>query len=82
MKHYYAKQRPRGFANEEYVYAFGSRTARDAWVDAHRSDGDVNAATCGAIAITRSEAKRIIGYKGDAVTKSYNQLINYSPDES
>lgn len=56
---YYAAQSPRGFANEVIVYVFNSRQARDEWVDIHKDDGDVNAATRGAYAITAKDAKRI-----------------------
>lgn len=72
---YYAKQSPRGFANEINVYAFATKAARDEWVHRHANDGDVNSAYRGAEACTAKEAKRIAGYRGDAVTKSYNSDI-------
>ena len=72
MESYYAEQSPRGFANEVNTYRFKSKQARDAWVEEHRHDGDVNAASQGARAITAREARENVGYKGDAATKSYN----------
>lgn len=71
-RRYYAAQKPRGFANEIEVCSFGSRALRDAWVDAHADDGDVNSAACGAYAVTAAEARKICRYHGDAVTGSYN----------
>ena len=73
-RHYYAAQSPRGFANEINVVRFADKAARDQWVDEHKSDGDCNSATCGAYAVTAAEAHRIVGYKGDAATDSYNVL--------
>ncbi len=55
-RRYYAAQSPRGFSNEVDYYAFSSKSARDAWVAEHASDGDVNAAYCGAYACTKAEA--------------------------
>jgi hypothetical protein len=72
---FYAKQSPRGFANEINVYAFATKAARDEWVDRHANDGDVNSAACGAETCTAKEAKKIVGYRGDAITKSYNSDI-------
>ena len=69
---YYAAQSPRGFANEINVYSFTSRSARDAWVNEHKDDGDVNSATRGAYAVTAREASRIMRDRGDAATDSYN----------
>lgn len=69
---YYAKQSPRGFANEINVYAFATKAARDEWVGRHRGDGDMNSATCGAKACSAKEAKKIVSYRGDAITQSYN----------
>jgi len=80
-RHYYAKQSPRGFANETVVHRFPSRAARDAWVDSHRYDGDVNSAYCGAESCTRREADRILGYRGDAVTESYNSYVDHDHEE-
>ncbi len=56
-KTYYAAQRPRGFINETIVSRFASKRARDAWVTDHENDGDVNAATHGAFAITANRAR-------------------------
>ena len=72
MRHYYAAQSPRGFSNEIRVYVFTSRIRRDAWVDEHADDGDVNSAARGAYAITYREMRQITGYRGDDATASYN----------
>ncbi len=72
MKSYYAEQSPRGFSNEVNTYRFATKAARDAWVAEHESDGDCNSASQGAKRITAAEARRNVGYKGDAATKSYN----------
>ena len=71
-RRWYAAQSPRGFGNEINVYSFASRKLRDAWVEAHEDDGDVNSAHCGARSITAREARQICGYRGDAITQSYN----------
>jgi len=76
-KHYYAEQSPRGFANETMVHRFPSRAARDAWVEEHRYDGDINSAYTGASACTADEARRILAYRGDAITESYNGLVDH-----
>jgi len=72
MKHYYAEQSPRGFANETNTYRFSSKAGRDTWVTKHASDGDVNSAACGACAITEKQARKNVGYRGDAATQSFN----------
>lgn len=72
---FYAKQSPRGFANEINVYGFATKAARDEWVERHENDGDVNSAARGAEACTAKEAKKIAGYRGDAITQSYNSDI-------
>jgi len=59
-KTYYAAQRPRGFTNETIVSRFASKRARDAWVIDHETDGDVNAATHGAYAITANRARYLV----------------------
>lgn len=64
-RRYYAAQSPRGFANEVNVYAFSGRALRDAWVGEHADDGDVNAATQGAYAVTKAEALRHAGLARD-----------------
>jgi len=79
-KHYYAKQSPRGFANEVIVHRFLSRVGRDKWVAAHASDGDMNSATRGADIITAREAREIIGYQGDEITDSYNGIFDHDVD--
>ena len=56
---YYAKQSPRGFANEIEIIAFRNKAARDQWVSAHKDDGDVNSAALGAKAITSGEARKL-----------------------
>lgn len=81
MRHYYAKQSPRGFANEIVVHRFPSRAARDAWVEVHASDGDVNAASMGASACTAREARSILAYRGDAITESYNSYVDHDHEE-
>lgn len=80
-RHYYAEQSPRGFANEVIVHKFESRAQRDAWVEEHRYDGDVNSAYTGARACTADEARRILAYRGDAITESYNGLIDHDNEE-
>jgi hypothetical protein len=80
MRHYYAAQSPRGFANEITVIRFSSAADRDRWVDDHKDDGDCNSAACGAYRITAKEARKIAGYKGDAITTSYNRMIDYQED--
>jgi hypothetical protein len=72
MKSYYAEQSPRGFANETNTYRFTTKAVRDKWVAEHESDGDCNSASQGARSITAAEARRNVGYKGDAATQSYN----------
>ncbi|EIQ01447.1 hypothetical protein OpiT1DRAFT_00016 [Opitutaceae bacterium TAV1] len=72
MKHFYAEQSPRGFANEVCTYRFGSKKERDDWVSRHGSDGDVNSACLGARAITAAAAGQNVRYRGDALTRSYN----------
>lgn len=64
-RRYYAAQSPRGFSNEVNVYAFSSKAARDAWVDEHTHDGDVNSAYCGAYKVTKAEAIKAAGYAYD-----------------
>jgi hypothetical protein len=76
--HYYAAQSPRGFANEISVHIFCTRADRDQWVAKHADDGDVNAAYCGAYAITSRRARKIIGYRGDAVTENFNSHVSHS----
>ena len=75
MMTYYAAQSPRGFSNEINVYRFVGRAKRDAWVAAHADDGDSNSAALGARTITSSEARAILGYRGDAITASHNSLV-------
>lgn len=72
---YYAYQRPRGFANEVNVYVFRSRRQRDAWVDEHKDDGDVDSANLGGKVCTAREAHRLLGASDDETTKYYNQYI-------
>lgn len=57
MRHYYARQLPRGFVNEVDIHVFTSRTTRNEWVDAHRNDGDVNSATMGAVGCSLDQAR-------------------------
>lgn len=76
-RRFYAAQSPRGFANECQVHAFPSRAARDEWVAAHEDDGDVNSAALGAWAITGRQARRILGYRGDAATQCYNSALEH-----
>lgn len=77
MRNYHARQSPRGFWNEKRVHIFQDRLSRDAWVNEHRSDGDVNSSTCGARPCTAKEALRIINYRGNAITESYNAVIEH-----
>jgi hypothetical protein len=76
MRHYYAMQSPRGFANEITILRFASRAARDRWVDKHRSDGDVNSASQGGKPCTADEARRILADRGDAMTATYHRMID------
>jgi len=73
---FYAKQSPRGFRNEINVYVFATKRARNEWVDRHDDDGDCNSALCGARICSAKEAKKIAGYRGDAITCSYNSIID------
>ena len=59
-RNYYAAQRPRGFANETVVRRFASAKQRDDWATRHENDGDLNAATHGAVAITAARARYLI----------------------
>lgn len=38
IRHFYAAQEPRGFANESNVHQFDSRAERDKWVEEHLDD--------------------------------------------
>jgi hypothetical protein len=76
MSHYYAAQSPRGAANEINVIRFAARATRDQWVEDHKDDGDCNSAACGAYAVTAADARKIAGYKGDAITDSYNTMYD------
>jgi hypothetical protein len=78
MTNFYAAQSPRGFANEVTVHCFTSRRDRDAWVATHENDGDVNAASRGAYAVTSKRAQAILSYRGDAATESFNAAINHA----
>jgi len=80
-RHYYAEQAPRGFANERIVHKFASRLERDSWVSQHENDGDCNSAACGASVCSAADARRILGYKGDAITESYNGLVDHTQPE-
>ena len=82
MRHYYAAQAPRGFANEINVHKFPSRKARDGWVEEHCNDGDVNSAARGAYEITAREARDILGRKSDDVTEQFNSLIEHGQEQS
>jgi hypothetical protein len=79
-KHYYAAQSPRGFANEVDVIRFADKATRDQWVEEHEDDGDCNSAALGAYAVSAAEARKIAGYKGDAITDSYNSMSDYDAD--
>ena len=74
---FYASQSPRGFRNEVIAHKFPSKSARQRWVDEHAEDGDCNSAACGARACTAKEARKIAGYRGDAMTASYNGLVEH-----
>jgi len=78
MKHSYASQNPRGFANECIVHKFASRAARDQWVGEHAADGDCNSAACGARDCTAAQARKIVRYQGDALTESYNGMLTHN----
>ena len=72
MRNYYAEQSPRGFANEVVTHRFGSKVERDQWVTEHESDGGMNSAACGARPISAIQARRNVGYRGDAATQNFN----------
>ena len=72
---YYAAQSPRGFVNEIAVIRFATREDRDAWVVRHENDGDADSASQGAYAVTARQARKILRYRGDAVTASYNHMV-------
>lgn len=76
-RRFYAAQSPRGFVNEVMVHVFRSRADRDAWVAEHEDDGDANSAACGAYAITAKRARDILGYRGNAITESFNDAIEH-----
>ena len=78
MRHYYATQSPRGFANEINVWQFASRADRDAWVQIHRTDGDCNSAALGAQSCTVRDAHRILARRDTNVEKFYNMLVDLS----
>jgi hypothetical protein len=73
---FYAKQSPRGFRNEVYIYTFSTRAARDEWVQRHGNDGDMSSAIVGAEPCTAREARQVLGYRGDAITQSFNAAGN------
>jgi hypothetical protein len=79
-KHYYAAQSPRGFANETNVIRFADKATRNQWVEEHKNDGDCNSAACGAYAVTAAEARKIVAYKGNALTESYNMMRDYDAE--
>ncbi len=76
-RHFFARQAPRGFANEIDIHSFSLRADRDAWVADHASDGDVNAAYCGAKPCTAREATEILRRRKDDLTMQYNNLIDH-----
>ena len=67
---FYAKQRPRGFANEINIIRFTSRRERDAWVDEE-----------GAEAITARAAKALMRKRSDDLTEWYVTLWDADSDE-
>lgn len=76
-RRFYAAQSPRGFANEVEVHVFRSRADRDTWVAEHKDDGDVNSAACGAYEVSAKHARYLLGYRGDAITQSYNRPVEH-----
>ena len=81
MKNYYASQSPRGFGNEIIVHKFAGRVARDQWVSEHAADGDCNSCACGARDCTAAQARKIVSYRGNALTESYNGLVEHTGNE-
>jgi hypothetical protein len=76
-RRFYAAQAPRGFVNEIIVHSFPSSSLRDAWVELHEDDGDVNSAAQGARTISATRARKILGYRGDAATESFNSSTRH-----
>ena len=59
MKHYYAANHPRDFANEATIIAFSTKAARDAYVEKHDWSGSRNQRRV--YAITRHRARQMLG---------------------
>ncbi len=76
-RHFFARQAPRGFANEIAIHSFTTHADRDAWVEEHRNDGDVNAAYCGAKTCTAGEATEILHRRGNDATRQYIVLVDH-----
>lgn len=71
---FFAAQSPRGFANETIAHGFHNRRQDDEWVEQNQ---DADDAACHAYAVTYEEATRIIHYRGDAATQSYNGFVRH-----
>ena len=67
---FYAKQHPRGFANEINIIRFPSRCERDAWVDGE-----------GVEAIPAREAQALLRKQNDDLTDWYVTLWDADSDE-
>lgn len=74
-RRYYAAQSPRGYGNEIQVHVFPSRAARDGWVREHAEDGDVNAARCGAYAISAQRARHMLGWRGTVTVANMHTAV-------
>ena len=65
---YYVEQMPRGFSNEVEVYAFPTKESRKKFLE----DKDMGGGEREPYPVSAKEARKTLGYRGDAVTKSYN----------
>mgnify|MGYP006299486785 CR=1 FL=1 len=71
MRQYYAQRSPRGFANEIVTYACEGKAWRDRFCQ-----------LSGAVPCTAKQARKTVGYKGDAATKSYNSSLRIAVEDA
>lgn len=76
---FYAAQAPRGFNNEIVVHAFVTKAQRDEWVE---NNQDADDGACHAYVVDAKRAHRIIGYRGDAATQSFNAFVRHDGPDS
>jgi hypothetical protein len=69
---YYVDHCPRGFTNERIVRGFATKAERQSWLNSFDYD-DVNASAC---AIDFKKARRLIDYRGDDATQSFNCFVD------